>query len=46
MLIGGAQELTTLDFPGRLAAVVFTLGRNFRAGIAIIRNSWYVKARH
>ena len=23
MLIGGAQELTTLDFPGRLAAVVF-----------------------
>ena len=32
MLIGGAQELTTLDFPGRLAAVVFTLGRNFRRG--------------
>ena len=32
MLIGGAQELTTLDFPGRLAAVVFTLGCNFRCG--------------
>ena len=32
MLIGGVQELTTLDFPGRLAAVVFTLGCNFRCG--------------
>ena len=32
MLIGGVQELTTLDFPGRLAAVVFALGCNFRCG--------------
>ena len=32
MLIGGVQELTTLDFPGRLAAVVFTMGCNFRCG--------------
>ncbi len=32
MLIGGVQELTTLDFPGRLAAAVFTLGCNFRCG--------------
>lgn len=32
MLIGGVQELTTLDFPGRLAAVVFTLSCNFRCG--------------
>ena len=40
MLIGGVQELTTLDFPGRLAAVVFTLGCNSAAGIAIIRNLW------
>ena len=32
MLIGGVQELTTLDFPGRLAAVVFTVGCNFRCG--------------
>ena len=32
MLIGGVQELTTLDFPGHLAAAVFTLGCNFRCG--------------
>ena len=32
MLIGGVQELTTLDFPGHLAAVVFAVGRNFRCG--------------
>lgn len=32
MLIGGVQEFTTLDFPGRLAAVVFTAGCNFRCG--------------
>src|SRR3989338_11340812 len=32
MLIGGVQELTTLDFPGRLAAVVFAFGCNFRCG--------------
>ena len=32
MLIGGVQELTTLDFPGKLAAVVFTVGCNFRCG--------------
>lgn len=32
MLIGGVQELTTLDFPGRLAAVIFTVGCNFRCG--------------
>ncbi|MEK7070024.1 MAG: radical SAM protein, partial [Patescibacteria group bacterium] len=32
MLIGGIQEFTTLDFPGRLATVVFTAGCNFRCG--------------
>ena len=32
MLIGGVQEFTTLDFPGRLATVVFTAGCNFRCG--------------
>ena len=32
MLIGGVQELTTLDFPGHLAAVVFAVGCNFRCG--------------
>lgn len=32
MLIAGVEKLTTLDFPGRLAAVVFTPGCNFRCG--------------
>lgn len=32
MLIGGIQEFTTLDFPGKLATVVFTAGCNFRCG--------------
>ena len=32
MLIAGVEKLTALDFPGRLAAVVFTPGCNFRCG--------------
>jgi len=32
MLIAGVQKLTTLDYPGHLAAIVFTAGCNFRCG--------------
>ncbi len=32
MRIGGLQKLTTIDYPGKLAAVVFTQGCNFRCG--------------
>lgn len=32
MLIGGYQKLTLIDFPGHIAATVFTLGCNFRCG--------------
>jgi pyruvate formate lyase activating enzyme len=32
MLIAGVEKLTTLDFPGHVAAVVFTPGCNFRCG--------------
>lgn len=32
MLIGGLQKFTLLDYPGKIAAVVFTLGCNFRCG--------------
>ena len=44
MLIGGVQELTTLDFPGRLAAVVFTMGCNFRCGYC--HNPQFVDEEH
>ncbi len=30
MFIGGFQKFTMLDYPGRIAAVVFTMGCNFR----------------
>lgn len=30
MLIGGLQKFTTLDYPGKIAATVFTAGCNFR----------------
>jgi pyruvate formate lyase activating enzyme len=30
MLIGGLQKLTLIDYPGKVAAVLFTLGCNFR----------------
>jgi pyruvate formate lyase activating enzyme len=30
MIIGGLEKFTNLDYPGRLAAVVFTQGCNFR----------------
>jgi pyruvate formate lyase activating enzyme len=30
MLIGGYQRLTLIDYPGRIAATVFTVGCNFR----------------
>ncbi|PID70242.1 anaerobic ribonucleoside-triphosphate reductase activating protein [bacterium DOLZORAL124_38_8] len=32
MLIGGIQTLTMLDFPGKIAATIFTAGCNFRCG--------------
>ncbi|OIO47385.1 MAG: anaerobic ribonucleoside-triphosphate reductase activating protein [Candidatus Portnoybacteria bacterium CG06_land_8_20_14_3_00_39_12] len=32
MLLGGLQKLSLIDYPGKLAAVVFTLGCNFRCG--------------
>ena len=32
MRIGGLQKLTLIDYPGKLAAVVFTQGCNFRCG--------------
>lgn len=32
MLIAGVEKLTTLDYPGHLAAIVFTTGCNFRCG--------------
>jgi pyruvate formate lyase activating enzyme len=32
MLIGGLEKLSLSDFPGKLAAVVFTLGCNLRCG--------------
>ena len=44
MLIGGVQELTTLDFPGKLAAVVFTMGCNFRCGYC--HNPQFVDEEH
>jgi pyruvate formate lyase activating enzyme len=30
MIIGGVEKLTTIDFPGKLAAIIFTQGCNFR----------------
>jgi pyruvate formate lyase activating enzyme len=30
MIIGGVEKLTLIDFPGKLAAIVFTQGCNFR----------------
>ncbi|MBT3348777.1 anaerobic ribonucleoside-triphosphate reductase activating protein [bacterium] len=32
MLIGGINTLTLLDFPGKVSAIVFTAGCNFRCG--------------
>ncbi len=32
MRIGGVQRLTLVDFPGKVAAIVFTQGCNFRCG--------------
>ncbi len=32
MNIGGLQEFSMIDYPGKLAAIVFTLGCNFRCG--------------
>lgn len=32
MLIGGLEKLTLIDYPGKVAATVFTLGCNFRCG--------------
>ena len=41
MLIGGVQELTTLDFPGAFGGGGFSLWVAISvAGIAIIRNLW------
>lgn len=30
MIIGGVEKLTLIDFPGKLAAIIFTQGCNFR----------------
>ena len=30
MKLGGLQKLTLLDYPGRIACIVFTEGCNFR----------------
>ena len=30
MLIGGLQQMTLLDYPGQVAATIFTVGCNFR----------------
>jgi pyruvate formate lyase activating enzyme len=30
MIVGGVEKLTLIDFPGRLAAIIFTQGCNFR----------------
>jgi len=30
MRIGGFQKLSLLDYPGKLSAIIFTLGCNFR----------------
>ena len=32
MLIGGLQKTSLLDFPGKISAIVFTAGCNFRCG--------------
>lgn len=32
MLIGGWQKLTLIDYPGKIAAVLFTVGCDFRCG--------------
>lgn len=32
MLIGGLQKLTLVDYPGKIAATIFTIGCNFRCG--------------
>jgi pyruvate formate lyase activating enzyme len=32
MVLGGLQKLTLLDFPGKVACTVFTMGCNFRCG--------------
>lgn len=32
MLIGGLQKLSLVDYPGKLSAVIFTQGCNFRCG--------------
>lgn len=32
MLLGGLQKLSLIDYPGKIAAVVFAIGCNFRCG--------------
>ena len=32
MLIGGLQRLSLIDYPGKIAAIIFTRGCNFRCG--------------
>ena len=32
MIIGGLQKTSLLDFPEKIAAIVFTMGCNFRCG--------------
>jgi len=32
MIIGGLQKFSLLDYPGKISAIVFTQGCNFRCG--------------
>lgn len=45
MIIGGLQKLTLIDYPGHLAATVFTFGCNFRCPFChnpeLVSGSWY-----
>lgn len=43
MLIGGLQKFTALDYPGKIAATVFTVGCNFRCPFC--HNGEIVEAR-
>jgi len=48
MLIGGLQKLTLIDYPGHIAATVFTVGCNFRCPFChnpelVERGAWSVE---
>ena len=41
MLIAGIEPFTLLDFPGKIACILFTLGCNFKCGYC--HNAQFVK---